>query len=340
MASFLPPPPNPPHPQHYYNLETQGLDESVDSNLCSCATDLDESVQYHQCFSCGNAFTTTRTLSTNPEKIFCDDCSQIPEYLSRSSLDLLSSCDETVTSLRAKVHTRLHSNDSGVKVSSEGAYDDYLVSAGPRATAFAKKLAQSLQSVCSECKGELEPPEVVLWGVNSQSLSSVCSLCKAQVELETYRNVSSTPAKHPTAVRVNGSRVISGQDRERGKSGSEQKSRLEERFSSDSGIKLGYHYSAALLGYTRPSVLQETDVVSSTGSAVARKYALPSSLNHSVVVGSAGGGKEVCFSPVTTRFSLGCPTPFTSGCPTPGRLSAHPRNRLLFDELGFEETDV
>lgn len=264
----------------------------------------------------------------------------MPEYLSRSSLDLLSSCDETVTSLRAKVHTRLHSNDSGVKMSSEGTYYDYQVSAGLRATAFAKKLAQSLQSVCSECKGELEPPEVVLWGVNSQSLSSVCSSCKAQVELETYRNVCCTPAKHLKAVRVNGSTVISGPDGEVEKSRSEQKGRLEERFSNDSGIKLGYHYSANVLSSIRPSVLQEMDVVNSTGSTVTRKYALLSSLSSSVVLGKAGRGKEVCFSPVTTQFSLGCPTPFASGCPTPGRLSAHPRNRLLFDELGFEESDV
>ena len=269
----------------------------------------------------------------------------MPEYLSRSSLDLLSTCDETGTlGQRARWSRRIHSNDSGVKVSSEGTAEYYQVTAGPRATAFAKKLAESLQSMCSECKVELEPMLEVdfLCESSNQSLSSLCTDCKAQLEGHKYSNVSPTAAEygshereeymqkrkekllastmHPTNFE-DGALVHSTGD-SRGEEGGEhspvhlengigegtQKVELREKFSNDSGIKM----------------MSETVYLK-------RASAPPTSMNASVT-----NGRILSPLPPWVLFS----PQQISGSSTPGRLSAHPRNRDMFDQLGIEETDL
>ena len=334
---LLPPPPPPPYLssyppiQHYYNIDvrfTPAVHESNDSILCSCNQDPDFPLQTSQCFSCGNTFSTTRHLSLHPDKVFCDDCSLMPEYLSRSSIDLLSSCDESnVISVRARLATRLHSNDSGVKVSSEGTSEDYQVASGPRATAFAKMLAQSLQSVCSECKGELQLPAITFGSVNNPSLASLCSSCKGLEGIDPYLVVCSTPTKE----------------------------RVEHRNSYDSG---GYQNQERLLLTAHcPNTKQSSNAGGAlnhsafhkgTSQAVVSASQKPDTESTAMSEGGregwevgGGGRREVCFSSASTvQYSHDCPTPLTSGCPTPGRLSAHPRNRVLFEELGFTETDL
>lgn len=325
------------------DISGNSQDFSVDSTLCS-SEDLDSSatVRQYSCHSCGNTFTTTRTISSNTAKIFCDDCSQMPEYLSRSSLDLLSTCDEIGTlGRRARWSRRIHSNDSGVKVSSEGTTEDYQVTAGPRATAFAKKLAESLQSMCSECKVELDPMLEVdfLCESSNQSLSSLCTDCKAQLEGHKYSNVSPTAVEygshereeymqkrkekllassmHPANFEDDGALVHDSRGEEGGEHGAlhlengigeaTQKVELREKFSNDSGIKM-----------SEPVYLK-------------RASAPPTSTNASVT-----NGRILSPLPSWVVFS----PQQISGCSTPGRLSAHPRNRDMFDELGIEETDL
>lgn len=328
------------------DISSNSQDFSVDSTLCS-SEDLDSSAAARQysCHSCGNTFTTTRTISSNTAKIFCDDCSQMPEYLSRSSLDLLSTCDDSATlGRRARWSHKIHSNDSGVKVSSEGTTEYYQVTAGPRATAFAKKLAESLQSMCSECKAELEPMLEVdcLWDESSnQSLSSMCTDCKANLEGHKYTNVSPTAVEygsrereeymqkrkekllassiHPTNIEEDAPLHSTGDRRgeegehsalhlENGFGEDTQKVELRQKFSNDSGIKM----------MSEPVYLK-------------RASAPPTSMNAPVTNGRVLSPlpPQLVFSPQQI-----------SGCSTPGRLSAHPRNRDMFDELGIEETDL
>ena len=250
----------------------------------------------------------------------------MPEYLSRSSIDLLSSCDESnAMSVRARLATRLHSNDSGVKVSSEGTSEDYQVASGPRAMAFAKKLAQSLQSVCSECKRELQQPAIALSSVDNPSLTSLCSSCRRLDGINPYMVVCSTPTKET----------------------------VENRNSYDSS---GYHNQESFL-FTAPcpnakqssnaagDALNHSTIYEDTSQAAVSASQNPepesTAMSEGEREGGGGEGKEMCFSPASTvRFSRGCSTPLTSGCPTPGQLSAHPRNRVLFEELGFTETDL
>ena len=318
-------------------------DSTIDSTLCS-REDLDSSCDgpIHTCHSCGNNFTTTCTLSSDPTKIFCDDCSQMPEYLSRSSLDLLSTCDEGTVGRRAgrRWTQRLHSNDSGVKVSLEEASSDfYQLTSGVRAAAFAKILAESLQSMCSECKTEVDELAFgSVWGESSDSLSSLCNGCRESLEGHKYTNILSPTIEElsrereeymrqrmdkllalseesPRPKSVDASLLLSRQDeevreeeREDGKSDdlSRENSKVElrQKFSNDSGIK------------------------SLSEPPVHLKRASAPPLN--------GRLNGACFSPQTPHLSMQ-----TSGCSTPSsRLSAHPRNRELFEQLGIQETDI
>ena len=339
-------------------------DSTIDSTLCSCEDLLDSSIAgplpLNTCHSCGNSFTTTRVLSSDPTKIFCDDCSQMPEYLSRSSLDLLSTCDESGTVGRRvgrRWSQRLHSNDSGVKVSSEGTSSEfYQVASGVRAMTFARKLAESLQSMCSECKMELEPGLGSLWTESSQSISSLCTDCRETLEGHKYTNMlsptieeisrereaymrgrmdrllGSPPGGKPRPKSIDESLLLSTRgDREEGEGSVEEeregsveeeredggenmmengvgeKVELRQKYSNDSGIKL----------MPEPIYLK-------------RVSAPPLSGNRRI-------SDIKCFSPPTPQ----CMSLKTSGCSTPAsRLSAHPRNRDLFPELGFKETDL
>ena len=334
-------------------------DSTIDSTLCSCEDLLDSSIDgpLNTCHSCGNSFTTTRVLSSDPTKIFCDDCSQMPEYLSRSSLDLLSTCDELGTVGRRggrRWSQRLHSNDSGVKVSSEGTSSEfYQLASGARAIAFARKLTESLQSMCSECKMELEPGLGSLWRESSQSISSLCTDCRETMEGHKYTNMlsptieeisrereaymrgrmdrllGSPPGGKPRPKSIDENLLMSSRgDREGGEGSAERESEgsveeeredggenvivgekveLRQKYSNDSGIKL----------MPEPIYLK-------------RVSAPPLSGNRRI-------SDIKCFSPPTPKgMSLQ-----TSGCSTPGsRLSAHPRNRDFFQELGFKETDL
>ena len=333
-------------------------DGGVNDILCSC-DDLDTSTEdggggtCHTCHSCGNSFTTTRKLSSNPEKIFCDDCSQMPEYLSRSSLDLLSTCDEsgTIGKRNKRWSQRLHSNDSGVKVSSEGtSSDDYQVAA-----AFARKLAESLQSMCSECKIELDPAGPELWGEEEdmgQSISSICTGCRELLDGHTYTNVMSPTEidneisrEREEYMKQRMEKVLASRNRPRPKSidnalllnremselaeegeredremvhkengiiGGSQKVELRQKYSNDSGIKLT----------PEPVYLK-------------RISAPPLSINTNTI-----RERPSCFSPITPHNNI--MSHQASGCSTPGggQLSAHPRNRDIFKQLGFEETDL
>ena len=362
--------------QHYYNMDisggTQQLEVSADSTHCSCE-DLDS---FYQCHSCGNAFTTDRVVSQDPEKIFCNDCSQMPEYLSRSSLDLLSSCDELGTlGRRARWARRLHSNDSGVKVSSAENSGDYQVTLGPEATAFARKLAESLQSMCSECKSELEPPEkTVEWNKSNQSMSSVCTTCRAQLEGHQYRNVVSPAtadygsrereeymrrrveyvrvlSDDARPVSIGGSQLLlqigpveeeSSQDdssditditdKEKERPDEEDMTEEEEERSEEEGDRV-----QLVNGFHRGSGKIELEQKFSNDSGIKLMFEPPPSKRLSAP--PVAGRDSLYFSPLTPRLLLS-PSLRTSSSSTPGRLSAHPRNRVLFDELGFEETDL
>ena len=329
-------------------------DCSMDSTLCSCE-ELDTSAgQTHTCHSCGNVFTTTRTLSSDTEKVFCDDCSQMPEYLSRSSLDLLSTCDESGTLGRwtRRWSQRIHSNDSGVKV--EGVSGDYRVTSGPLVSEFARKLAESLQSMCSECKMELEPGlglglESAWGGSSSLSLSSICTECRAHLEGLTYMNGTSPSSMEYDEISqereeymrrrkerllesscdqlrprsTDNTLLLEGEEERReveegeeeqdevhcenGFTDSLEKAELRQKNSDDSGIKMvsePQHLKQASLGTTRELAI-------------------------------------MCTSPPTSRLQRLTLSHPSSGCSTPsGRLSAHPRHRDWFHELGIQETDL
>lgn len=351
--------------QHYYNMEVGGQtnrDSTIDSTLCSCEDLLDSSIDgpVNTCHSCGNSFTTTRVLSSDPSKVFCDDCSQMPEYLSRSSLDLLSTCDDGTVGKRAgrRWSHRLHSNDSGVKVSSEGTSSDlYQITSRARAAAFARQLAESLQSMCSECKMEmeLEPGLGSTWAESSLSISSLCTDCRDTLEGHKYTNMLSPTIEEisrereeymkqrmdrllaspspgggrPRPQSTDESLLLLRSSREEGQGSAEGEGRgegegevrerlnirengvgdkveLRQKYSNDSGIKL----------------MPE--------SVYLKRVSAPPLSGNQRMSGS-------CFSPPTPRIlSLQ-----TSGCSTPAsRLSAHPRNRDLFEELGFTETDL
>ena len=368
-------------------------DPSIDSTLCSCE-ELDSSssaAPFYICHSCGNTFTTDRILSSDPDKIFCDDCSQKPEYLSRSSLDLLSSCDESGTMRRqARWSRRIHSNDSGVKVSSEGTSEDYKVTAGPRATAFARKLAESLQSMCTECKIELDPAVIAgsLWNDSSHSLSSICTDCRAHLDGHKYTNVSPTPAEYASREREEymGRRKEKllasrdhpsidnsllhvhsvGDEEEEEEEGSLHlvngfredagKVELRQKYSNDSGIKLMSEPPYLKRVSAPPIITTDSETVRGevcfSPPSLLRPSQRPSKCLSppSLLRPSQRTSKYLspppllqpsqwlseCLSPP----SLLQPSQRPSGCSTPGRLSAHPRNRDMFDELGFEETDL
>lgn len=165
------------------------VEMSIDSTNYSSTEELDSGVQYHQCYSCGNAFTTTRVLSRNPEKVFCDDCAQMPEYMSHSSLDLLSSCDESGP-LRQRRLVRLQHSQSEESLKS---YQEAVKSKEM------KKTVRSVLSMCSECRIEMESAdrlgsvdhEVAQLPRNDESLGSLCSTCKAQQARHHYLNTNS-----------------------------------------------------------------------------------------------------------------------------------------------------
>ena len=349
-------------------LDTTNRDSTIDSTLCSCE-DLDSASDgsLHTCHSCSNTFTTTRTLSSDPTKIFCDDCSQKPEYLSRSSLDLLSTFDETGTvGRRGRRWTqRLHSNDSGVKVSSEETSSEFYQSAGgAHAALFARKLAESLQSMCSECKTDVEPGWVSMWGHSSQSISSLCTGCKELVEGHKYKNVVSPtidelsrereeymkqrmdrllastprPDSNGTSVLVmngEGERVEGEGERvegervegERMEGEREEGERVEGEGEREEGERVEGEGEAEEDDTIENGKVELRQKCSNDDSGI-KLMSEPVALKR---ISAPPLGRLGCFSPPT----------HTSSCSTPAsRFSAHPRNRDLFEELGIRETDL
>ena len=338
-----------PYSQHYYNMDVSGGqsedpgDLSNDSTLCSCE-DLDTSTgQLHTCHSCGNTFTTARTLDSDPEKVFCNDCSQMPEYLSRSSLDLLSTWDDSVTMRRRgqRWSQRIHSNDSGVKVSSEGtSSDDYQVTVRPHTAAFARKLTESLQSMCCECKMELEPGLGYLWDVNSSvSLASICTACQAQLEDHAYTNASSPQdemsREREEYMRRRMEKLLGSSDRPRPMSSNDS---LLLHSTKDMSEGVGEEGGEVMV-----NGMVEGEEVDSEMVELRPKH----SNDNGIKMPETLYLKRISAPPLTTNFNGGtCFSPrtacfFPSGTSTPsGRLSAHPRNREMFEELGFKETDL
>ena len=333
-------------------------DHSMDSTLCSCEEldTLAEGAVRHTCHSCGNIFTTTRKLSSDPEKVFCDDCSQMPEYLSRSSLDLLSSCDESGTLGRRtgrRWTRRLHSADSGVKVSLE---EEASLEDSQATAAFARKLTKSLQSMCSECKIELDPAGPELWGDDddndmSQSTISLCTGCRELVEGHTYTNGDSLTGIEDEVAREREEymkqrmeKVLASRERSRPKSiddtlliqhrvsvggGGRERDRLVREEAGDS-VAVHVENGLSYVGSGQKIELRQKDSSDSGIKLTPEPVYL----------------KRVSAPPMTLPAIRGLFSPTSpwqsSGCSTPGggRLSAHPRNRDIFEQLGIKETDL
>ena len=280
----------------------------------------------------------------------------MPEYLSRSSLDLLSTWDETGTvGRRGRRWTqRLHSNDSGVKVSSEETSSEFYQSAGgAHAALFARKLAESLQSMCSECKTDVEPGWVSMWGHSSQSISSLCTGCKELVEGHKYKNVVSPTIDELSREREeymkqrmdrllastprpdsNGTSllVMNGEgEKDEGEGERIEVERVEgERMEGEGERVEGERMEGegeAEEGDTIENGKVELRQKCSNDSGI-KLMSEPVALKR---ISAPPLGRLGCFSPPT----------HTSSCSTPAsRFSAHPRNRDLFEELGIRETDL
>ena len=296
-------------------------------------------------------------------------------------------------------------------MSAEGTAEDYQVAAGVRATAFARKLAESLQSMCSECKVDLEPALVgdcLLNQTSSQSLSSICTECRAHMEGEERRGVVSPTVieygsrEREEYMRRRKEKLLASRQRPRpvstddslfrrqgdGRRDGEEEEEVEDREGGEVHMVNGFRQEDEegeeegeeeereeeegegeavdmVNGFRQEEEEEEEEwegvhVVNgfseegedgvnefSTGFEkveLRQKFSNDSGIK---MTPEPTYAKRLSAPPMTRvgRISPCTPRPAfslqPSGCSTPaGRLSAHPRNRDMFDELGIEETDV